>query len=51
MLLGTGEILAFDDPKNRLPAIDRLEGLHPGGRSLYLRVLVLAAVNGTWELT
>jgi gamma-glutamylcyclotransferase (GGCT)/AIG2-like uncharacterized protein YtfP len=35
-----GEFLTFDDPESRLPAIDRLEGFHPGGPSLYRRVLV-----------
>jgi gamma-glutamylcyclotransferase (GGCT)/AIG2-like uncharacterized protein YtfP len=35
-----GEVLTFDDPENRLPAIDRLEGFHPGDPSLYRRVLV-----------
>ena len=35
-----GELLTFDDPSTRLPAIDRLEGFHPCGRSLYRRVLV-----------
>jgi hypothetical protein len=35
-----GELLSFDDPEHRLPAIDRLEGFHPGGSSLYRRVLV-----------
>ena len=35
-----GELLTFDDPESRLPAIDRLEGFHPGGSSLYRRVLV-----------
>ena len=35
-----GELLIFDDPSTRLPAIDRLEGFHPCGRSLYSRVLV-----------
>ena len=35
-----GELLEFDDPDTRLPAIDRLEGFRPGGRSLYRRVLV-----------
>ena len=35
-----GELLTFDDPETRLPAIDRLEGFHPGGPSLYRRVLV-----------
>jgi gamma-glutamylcyclotransferase (GGCT)/AIG2-like uncharacterized protein YtfP len=42
-----GEILTFDDPEIRLPAIDRLEGFHPGGPSLYRRVLVPVQVNGT----
>ena len=41
-----GEILTFDDPENRLPAIDRLEGFHPGGPCLYCRVLVPVQVNG-----
>ena len=40
-----GELLTFDDPENRLPAIDRLEGFHPGGPSLYRRVLVPIQVN------
>jgi gamma-glutamylcyclotransferase (GGCT)/AIG2-like uncharacterized protein YtfP len=42
-----GELLTFDDPENRLPAIDRLEGFHPGGPCLYRRVLVSAQANGT----
>ena len=41
-----GEILTFDDPETRLPAIDRLEGFHPGGPCLYRRVLVPVRVNG-----
>ena len=41
-----GELLTFDDPETRLPAIDRLEGFHPGGPCLYRRVLVPAQVNG-----
>ena len=41
-----GELLAFDDPESRLPAIDRLEGFHPGGPCLYRRVLVPVRVNG-----
>ncbi len=41
-----GELLAFDDPETRLPAIDRLEGFHPGGSCLYRRVLVPVQVNG-----
>ena len=35
-----GELLSFDDPEHRLPAVDRLEGFHPDGPSLYKRVLV-----------
>lgn len=35
-----GEILTFDDPEERLPALDRLEGFRPGRWSLYRRVLV-----------
>ena len=42
-----GELLAFDDPETRLPAIDRLEGFHPGGPCLYRRVLVPVRANGT----
>ena len=42
-----GELLTFDDPETRLPAIDRLEGFHPGGPCLYRRVLVSARVHGT----
>ena len=44
-----GELLSFDDPEFRLPAIDRLEGFRPGGSSLYRRVLVPATVNGARE--
>jgi gamma-glutamylcyclotransferase (GGCT)/AIG2-like uncharacterized protein YtfP len=40
-----GELLTFDDPENRLPAIDRLEGFHPGGSSLYRRVLVPVCIE------
>ncbi|HUT54425.1 MAG TPA: gamma-glutamylcyclotransferase family protein [bacterium] len=35
-----GELLAFNDPESRLPAIDRLEGFNPGGHCLYHRVLI-----------
>ncbi len=35
-----GEILIFDDPAIRLPAIDTLERFKPGGPSHYQRVLV-----------
>ena len=45
-----GELLVFDDPETRLPAIDRLEGFRPGGRSLYRRVLVPVLVNQTWQV-
>ncbi len=34
-----GELLAFDDPAERLPRLDHLEGYHPDGPSLYRRVL------------
>ena len=59
-----GEFLTFDlpapsearqtgAPKTRLPAIDRLEGFHPGGSSLYRRVLVPVCIRqelvlGAW---
>ena len=42
-----GELLTFDDPETRLPAIDHLEGFDPCGRSLYRRVLVPAFTGGT----
>ena len=45
-----GELLTFDDPESRLPAIDRLEGFRPGGASPYRRVLIPATVNGAREL-
>lgn len=41
-----GELLTFDDPETRLPAIDHLEGFLPGGPSLYRRVLVPAIIHG-----
>ena len=41
-----GELLTFDDPDARLPAIDLLEGFHPGGPCLYRRILVPVQVNG-----
>jgi len=46
-----GEFLTFDDPESRLPAIDRLEGFHPGGRSLYRRVLVPVCMEQGRRLT
>lgn len=45
-----GELFTFGDPPTRLASIDRLEGFHPGGRSLYRRVLVPAAVEGVRHL-
>ena len=45
-----GEVLSFNNPESRLPAIDRLEGFRPGDHSLYRRVLVRAMVNDTYEL-
>ena len=45
-----GELFTFDDPRTRLPPIDRLEGFHPGGRCLYRRVLVPASVEGMRQL-
>ena len=44
-----GELHLFDDPETRLPAIDRLEGFRPGGRSLYRRVLAPVLVKETWR--
>jgi len=41
-----GELLTFDDPETRLPAIDHLEGFLPGGPSLYRRVLVPTIIHG-----
>ena len=35
-----GELMTFDDPEERLPRLDRLEGYRPGQSSLYSRVLV-----------
>ena len=45
-----GELLTFDNPEDRLPAIDCLEGFRPGGSGLYRRVLVPATVNSAREL-
>ena len=41
-----GELLTFDDPETRLPAIDRLEGFRPDGPCLYRRVLVPVRAKG-----
>jgi len=40
-----GELLTFNDPETRLPAIDRLEGFRPGGSSLYRRILVPVCIE------
>ena len=45
-----GELISFDDPEARLPAIDNLEGFQPGERSLYRRVLVPVMVHGGCEI-
>jgi hypothetical protein len=52
-----GELLTFDDPETRLPAIDRLEGFHPlsacahaqagGDPCLFRRVLIAVRLNGS----
>ena len=44
--LVSGELLTFDDPGERLPALDRLEGFEPAGPSLYRRVLIPAETSG-----
>jgi len=40
-----GELFVFDDPEERLPALDRLEGFDPGRASLYRRVLIPAETS------
>ena len=42
----SGELLTFDDPQERLPALDRLEGFDPSGPSPYRRVLIPAETSG-----
>jgi gamma-glutamylcyclotransferase (GGCT)/AIG2-like uncharacterized protein YtfP len=37
-----GELLTFEDPEERLPALDGLEGFYPGENSFYRRILVPA---------
>lgn len=41
-----GELLTFEDPLKRLPALDGLEGFRPGEKTLYRRVLISAQVDG-----
>ena len=44
--LVSGELLTFDHPEERLPALDRLEGFESAGPSLYRRVLIPAETSG-----
>ena len=41
-----GEILTFDDPAARLPALDELEGFAAGAPSLYRRVALPVRLDG-----
>ena len=41
-----GELFTFDDPEERLPALDRLEGFDPDGPSPYRRVLIPVETTG-----
>jgi gamma-glutamylcyclotransferase (GGCT)/AIG2-like uncharacterized protein YtfP len=41
-----GELFTFDDPEERLPALDRLEGFDPSRPSLYRRVLIPTETSG-----
>jgi gamma-glutamylcyclotransferase (GGCT)/AIG2-like uncharacterized protein YtfP len=44
-----GEVLTFDDPTERLPALDRFEGYDADGHSLYERWLVpVRRADGGW---
>ena len=43
-----GELQTFDDPADRLAAIDALEDFHPGAPSLYLRVLLPVRRNAEY---
>ena len=44
-----GELLVFDNPEERLPVLDGLEGFRPGEKSFYKRVLVPATLVETGE--
>lgn len=44
-----GEVLAFADPGERLPALDGLEGFRPGEESFYRRILIPAVLTETGE--
>ncbi|MGH7860061.1 MAG: gamma-glutamylcyclotransferase family protein [Candidatus Binatia bacterium] len=41
-----GELVTFDDPAERLPALDALEGFRPGVPSLYDRVALAVRTGG-----
>jgi gamma-glutamylcyclotransferase (GGCT)/AIG2-like uncharacterized protein YtfP len=45
-----GELMIFDDPENRLPALDTLESYVPSEEGLYERVLVPVEVAGELAL-
>ena len=45
-----GELIAFDDPVDRLPDLDYLEGYCPGEQSLFKRVLIPVKVIGAQEV-
>ena len=45
-----GELMTFDDPENRLPALDTLEGYVPSEEGLYERVLVPVEIAGELAL-
>lgn len=42
-----GELFTFDDPEERLPALDGLEGFSPGAKSFYERVLIPTMLTRT----
>jgi gamma-glutamylcyclotransferase (GGCT)/AIG2-like uncharacterized protein YtfP len=42
-----GELMTFDDPDDRLPRLDGLEGFYPGEQGLYRRVLLPVTAVGT----
>lgn len=44
-----GELMTFEDPEERLPRVDGLEGFRPGEGGFYARVLVPVTLSGGWE--
>ncbi len=46
-----GELLVFDDPAERLPVLDDLEGFRPGKESFYKRVLIPTTLAETGMIT